>query len=360
MSGTAGAAREPPTMVRTADVVAWCCPRCRGPLVDRPAGYRCTACAADYAVVGGIPDFRVEAPAWIDVAQDRELARELAAVAGERPADAAMVRDLVVRMFRGRDAMPAHVADLRARQVLDAPARLAPEVAGWLDRATRGRFLDLGCGPGMLLAAAARAGRDGVGVDVCLAWLVVAKAMVEAHGGRASLAAAFAEALPLAAGAVDGVVALDVVEHVADPVPFLVEIDRVTRDGGELALATPNRYSLAAEPHVFVWGVGWLPRRWQAAYVQWRTGRPYEYVRLLGAHELRRLVRRHTAFAPRLVVPPVPASEIARFAPRRARLARLYNRLAAAPLARPAALALGPFFRLVGRRAQAGAALRAP
>lgn len=87
------------------------------------------------------------------------------------------------------------------------------------------------------------------------------------------MAAALGEALPLADGALSGVVSLDVIEHVDRPDAFLNEIDRVTRPGGRLALSTPNRFSLAPEPHVMVWGVGLLPRRYQARYVAWRSGK---------------------------------------------------------------------------------------
>lgn len=330
----------------------WCCPRCRGELADEGSALRCEGCSARYEVIAGIPDFRDDAPTWIDVRRDREAARALAARAD---ADGvAGLRALVRAVFGQREgAMSEQVADLRTSQVLDAPARLRVEVGGWLDGVARGTFLDLGCGPGMLLAAAALHGRRGIGVDVCLTWLVVASRLIALHGGVPVLAAAFAEALPLADRSVDGVVALDVVEHVADPVPFLREIDRVTAPGGALALATPNRFSLAAEPHVFVWGVGWLPRRWQCRYVRWRSGKPYDYVRLLSPWELRRLVGRHTAFSSRLLVPPVPDVEIARFPARRAALARAYNRIAGAWWSRPAALGVGPFFRLVGRRVHA-------
>ena len=75
-----------------------------------------------------------------------------------------------------------------------------------------------------------------------------------ACGGDPLLAAAHAEALPLADGAVSGVISLDVIEHVAEPRRYLREIERVLAPGGNTALSTPNRFSLAAEPHVFVWG----------------------------------------------------------------------------------------------------------
>jgi SAM-dependent methyltransferase len=150
------------------------------------------------------------------------------------------------------------------------------------------------------------------------------------------------------------VVSLDVIEHVADPVPFLQEIDRVTGPGGTLALSTPNRFSLAAEPHVFVWGVGWLPRSKQKQYVRWRSGKSYEFTRLLSTWEMSRLLRQHTQFEFELRVPAIPANDIADFPSRRAALARGYNTLVRWQIANPLLLRLGPFFRVIGTKPTTG------
>jgi SAM-dependent methyltransferase len=240
----------------------------------------------------------------------------------------------------------------RTRQVLEAPARLRYDVQGWLNPCFTGRgyFVDLGCGPGMLLAAAAAEGHAGIGIDVSLTWLLAAQRLVATYGGKPLLAAALAEALPLPDQSVTAVISLDVVEHVADPAPYLAEIDRVTGIGGFIALSTPNRYSLAAEPHVYLWGVGWLPRQWQKRYVEWRRGERYEYARLLSTFEMRRLLRRMTEFQAEILIPQVPTEEIRAFSPRRAALARIYNRLVAARVLRWAFLCIGPFFRVLGRK----------
>ncbi|HST48982.1 class I SAM-dependent methyltransferase [Jatrophihabitans sp.] len=57
---------------------------------------------------------------------------------------------------------------------------------------------------------------------------------------RANLAA-----LPVAAGAFDTVVSLQVIEHVWDHPQFLAECARVLRPGGLLALSTPNRLTFS-------------------------------------------------------------------------------------------------------------------
>jgi SAM-dependent methyltransferase len=239
----------------------------------------------------------------------------------------------------------------RTRQVMEAPARARHELGSWLAPAadSPGPFLEIGCGTGGLLAALSPR-VQAIGIDVSLAWLVVARRLLQEHGRNPPLAAAAAEALPLRDRSIGGIVALDVIEHVALLGPVLEEIDRVAAPGAVLACSTPNRFSLGAEPHVGVWGVGWLPRSLQPSYVKWRTGEEYAFAKLLSAREALTLIARHTAFAARAEAPPLPDEEIAGFGARRAGLARIYNRLQRLPGARPLFLLIGPFFRIVARK----------
>jgi SAM-dependent methyltransferase len=261
---------------------------------------------------------------------------------------------MVRAVFAAQPGRSQQQIDMRTRQVLVSPSRLRTQLDGWLRlAASRPGFLDLGCGPGMLLAAAASRGVSGLGIDVSLVWLVVARRMIEEHGGVATLCAGFAESLPLRDASTPAIVSLDVIEHVGDQRRYLAEIDRIAADGATIALATPNRFSLTAEPHVHVWGVGWLPVRFQERYVRAMSGRSYDFVRLLSVPGLARLLRRHTRFAGRFVVPQVPEDEIEGMHARRARLARLYNRLCASALLRWPLLGVGPFFRYTGTARQA-------
>lgn len=185
-----------------------------------------------------------------------------------------------------------------------------------------------------------------------MVWLVVVQRLICKYGGTPVLAAGFAEALPLAPAAVNGVVSLDVIEHVGDQVAYLREIDRVTVPGGAIARSTPNRYSLAAEPHVHVRGVGWLPRRWQQRYAEWRSGQSYANVRLLSTREMRLLLALHTGFQARILIPPIPEEEIATARPRRALLARAYNGIVRSRSAVPSLVRSAPSIRLpLARRA---------
>jgi SAM-dependent methyltransferase len=324
----------------------WRCPKCKDVLVEREDGVECRSCTIFYRSVGGILDLR-HPPDCADYETDRADALSILK-SGERLSLEELVNCYHTRHGRGSEK----VIRLRTRQAMSQPPRLRKEIRGWLQRCvtSNGTFLDVGCGTGGLLAAAAAEGRTGIGIDLSLTKLVVARRMIVEWGGEPVLAAALGEELPLADDSVSSVVSLDVIEHVDDRVRYLREIDRVAGRGGHVAFATPNRYSLTAEPHLFIWGVGWLPRALQRRYVKWRTGRDYNFTCLLSTGEAAKLLRQNTRFQFEILVPLVPEEEISYFPPARAALARLYNHLAPLRWLRWVFLRIGPFFRIVGRK----------
>jgi SAM-dependent methyltransferase len=335
----------------------WRCPRCHGRLEDASDGLACRSCGSSYPAFDGIPDLRVPGPSYVDTEADRVAALALLDEMGRLGTE-----DLVRRAFgfrREGDWMGGRV-DERTRRVLECTGVLRRELRGWLRQCLEpGRaVLDAGCGLGSFLVAAAAEGVEAIGVDASLVSLLVARRRIQEGGGRAMLAAAQVEALPLADGAVAGAVSLDVLEHVSDAGRCLAELERVTAPGGFVALATPNRFGLAAEPHVLLWGVGWLPRRWQAGYVARRAGLRYHFVRLLSARELARLLGRHTRLRFGFVLPAVAEAEIARLRPARRLLARTYNAALPWRMLGGALLLLVPLLRAFGVKPATGSAAR--
>lgn len=101
-------------------------------------------------------------------------------------------------------------------------------------------LLEIGCGPGLFLAEAVRAGvARVVGVDPN-PWAVdeARRRGLEAHVGSVDAVAA--------ARRFDAVVMLDVLEHVPAPFPFLDAVAARLRPGGRLLIMTPNIRSLLA------------------------------------------------------------------------------------------------------------------
>lgn len=326
--------------------VLWVCPKCKSAFTQAQDVMICTSCKSRFDIIGGIPDLRIPGPSWVDYERDRAFARDLI------DATQGFSTEHVIRhVYASREHWDEESVNRRTRQVVAAPTTLHNDIQGWLRPCfTSDRlFLDLGCGPGMLLAAAAARGYQGIGIDVSLTWLIVAQRLIADYGGQPQLAAALAESLPLADGSVGSVVSLDVIEHVAEPGSYLREIDRVVGSKGFIALSTPNRFSLTPEPHVGIWGVGWLPRALQKKYVTLR-GKDYDYVQLLSTREVAAMLQRHTQFTCDIVIPRVSTEEINHFSPVKSRLATLYNRLVVHSWTRYLFLMIGPFFQVIGKK----------
>ena len=191
-----------------------------------------------------------------------------------------------------------------------------------------------------------------VGLDVSLTWLVVTKKRLEENGLSGAIVCACIERLPFEADRFGCAVAFDVVEHITDPPRIIEEIRRVVRPGGKTFFTTPNRYSLSAEPHVGVWGVGFLPRRWMRPYVRWRNGMTYRGTYPQSLLDLRRLFKRNSHFELSIKTPAIWEQEVNSFSLPKRTLAQIYNRITQIGLVRQAILPIAPFFQIIARKTE--------
>ncbi|SUB02751.1 3-demethylubiquinone-9 3-methyltransferase [Pannonibacter phragmitetus] len=124
------------------------------------------------------------------------------------------------------------------------------------------RFLDIGCGGGLLSEPMARLGAEVVGADPSTVNIEIAKLHAAQSGLAIDYRATTAEDLAAAGETFDVVLNMEVVEHVADVPLFLTEVSRMVRPGGLMFVATINRtlkaYALAIVGAEYV--LRWLPK----------------------------------------------------------------------------------------------------
>jgi 2-polyprenyl-6-hydroxyphenyl methylase/3-demethylubiquinone-9 3-methyltransferase len=152
------------------------------------------------------------------------------------PSRIGFIRDRVAAHF-GRDPLkPAPLADLR--------------------------LLDIGCGGGLISEPMCRLGARVTGIDAADRTVAVARLHAERMALGIDYRWATVEALRGNGESFDVVLALEVVEHVADPPLFLRCCAELVRPGGLLIVSTLNRtakaFALAVIGAEYV--LRWLPR----------------------------------------------------------------------------------------------------
>ena len=104
------------------------------------------------------------------------------------------------------------------------------------------RFLDVGCGGGLLAEALARRGAEVTAIDLAEKPLTVARIHAESAGVDVDYRLAGAdELLPEAAEQYDVVTCLELLEHVPDPAALVRTCAALTKPGGDLYFSTINR-----------------------------------------------------------------------------------------------------------------------
>jgi 2-polyprenyl-6-hydroxyphenyl methylase / 3-demethylubiquinone-9 3-methyltransferase len=130
------------------------------------------------------------------------------------------------------------------------------------------RILDIGCGAGILCEPLRRLGAAVLGADPAEANIAAARVHAEAGGLAVDYRATTAEALAETGERFDVVLAMEVVEHVADLAVFVRCCAGMVAPGGLMVTATLNRtlksFALAIVGAEYV--LRWLPRgthRWE-------------------------------------------------------------------------------------------------
>ena len=320
------------------------CPVCKGSMSLRPDELACAQCRRTYAIIHGIPDLRVYEDPLIPLQDEFRKAEKIQA-----QADKLNFAELV-RYYWSLPTYPPTPSHLRSRfihHVLTDEQR----VASYVDKMGRGEsFLEIGCGTAALLKEAQHSFRFAVGCDVAFRWLLIARKRLQEAGLEPNLVCCCADYLPFCDNVFDSVASVSLLEHVPEAGRTIDEMGRITKQDGSVFVWTTNRFSVAPEPHVRVWGVGFLPRRWMPAYVKWRRGMAYEKKHLLSYFELRRLLRKAGLTVTRFSLPVVTAVDWDNLVGLERIGAMIYQWLGKFPLFRWSLIVVSPALQVVASR----------
>jgi 2-polyprenyl-6-hydroxyphenyl methylase/3-demethylubiquinone-9 3-methyltransferase len=168
---------------------------------------------------------------------------------------------------RGKMAVLHKFNPVRLAYIRDAACKQFGRDARKLDCLKDLRILDIGCGGGLLSEPLARLGASVIGADPAAANIEAARLHAEESGVALDYRATTAEALADAGETFDIVLAMEVVEHVADVNLFVARCAEMVKPNGLMIVATLNRtlksFALAIVGAEYV--LGWLPRgthRW--------------------------------------------------------------------------------------------------
>jgi 2-polyprenyl-6-hydroxyphenyl methylase / 3-demethylubiquinone-9 3-methyltransferase len=124
------------------------------------------------------------------------------------------------------------------------------------------RFLDIGCGGGLLCEPMARLGASVVGVDPSEKNIKTASVHANEMELDIDYRASTAEALAAAGEKFDVILNMEVIEHVSDPEAFIASCTNMLKPGGLIFVATLNRtlksFALGIVGAEYV--LGWLPK----------------------------------------------------------------------------------------------------
>lgn len=124
------------------------------------------------------------------------------------------------------------------------------------------RLLDIGCGGGLLSEPMARLGATVTGADAAEGNIPVARLHAEQSGLTIDYRHTTAEALAAAGEQFDVVLAMEIVEHVADPQGFVTTCRDLLKPGGLMVMSTLNRTTKSFLAAIIgaEWVMRWLPK----------------------------------------------------------------------------------------------------
>lgn len=299
--------QSPLNLLPSLNDIEFVCPKCQGQLIVSANSYQCTKCAETYLLHAGIPDFRVFPDPFLTYQEDQARTDIVLAALDNLKFEELLeyywsYSDITPTALRPKFIRSAILGEQRARQTF---ALLEDKIKN-----LNGTILEIGCGTGNFLAVAVDKGQKIIGIDVAMRWLHLSRRrFMDAGLSVPPLVCCNAEFLPFADNSFYAAVASSTLEFVSNQPKVLTECRRVLDKNGIFYLNSVNRYSVAKDPYAYLWGVGFLPRKWQAGYVKWRRAASYENIKTLSYGEFKRLSKK-SFLIERFALPDVSASTL--------------------------------------------------
>jgi len=136
-------------------------------------------------------------------------------------------------LARHYDYMGHNPANVHSSPLLDR--RLARMVRALEPYRRLQRVLEIGCGGGLFVRAATKQGWEAYGTEISPSCAAMLRPLLGSRLHQGTI-----DTAPFAEGSFDAAVMIEVIEHLIDPLPYLVAVRKLLRPGGAIFLTTPN------------------------------------------------------------------------------------------------------------------------
>lgn len=301
------------------------CPKCKGELENQAESYFCTPCQIKYRKFVGIPNFKEQElypGEWELLEEAAKRYNRSSFIELLEYMDSTQEKNVLPweqRRYQRFDELQEENRQKHLNSYIEEgitrPGEIQLQITNTLiDKAgynlKRDRCLDIGCGRGPWIVAAANMFDTIYALDVDMASLIIARKYCdEKQISNINFLSATSSSLPFAEDYFDLVNSQAVLEHVDNQADTMGEINRVLKSQGCFTGDSVNKYNLfTPEPHINLRLVTFLPKKLAHRISLWLKGYPYDDLKPLTYNELRLLLKQ--TFGNRFqIIPFVETSE---------------------------------------------------
>lgn len=320
------------------------CPQCRDRLTKQPDNYLCSDCKREYPIIFGIADFRIRSDPYLSLQEERAKAKRLATEIEQS------FSAMLDYYYEITDDVPPVLATRYKAYHYNGPKQARQSLAR-LGIASDDVILDVGCGTGGALIAAAENCSHIYGMDIALRWLVICQQRLKEQGITATLVCADIEASPFPDEYFSKITATDLLENVYSVDKTLVALGRLLKADGKLWLAGSNKFCLGPHPSTRLWAIGYFPGKLRTRLVKRLRGvDSLRFINLISPGRIIRYAKRIGLYTHTLSPRMVALDEDGHYPAIDRLLIKTYVVVARLPLLRQLLIWVGPAFEMILRK----------